>query len=75
MFPPKGMCLEKIGNGSYLNMVAHPDESNSAFFSDQSGKIWLATIPEQSSGATLGLDISRPFVDLSDGVSMIVALG
>ncbi|XP_041010853.1 HIPL1 protein-like [Juglans microcarpa x Juglans regia] len=68
VLPPMGMCLEKIGNGSYLNMVAHPDGSNSAFFSDQSGKIWLATIPEQSSGATLGLDMSRPFMDLSDRV-------
>ncbi|XP_050276945.1 HIPL1 protein-like isoform X1 [Quercus robur] len=65
---PKGLCLEKIGNGSYLNMVAHPDGSNRAFFSNQAGKIWLATIPEQSSGGTLGLDVSRPFIDLTDRV-------
>uniref|UniRef100_A0A2N9EC86 Glucose/Sorbosone dehydrogenase domain-containing protein n=1 Tax=Fagus sylvatica TaxID=28930 RepID=A0A2N9EC86_FAGSY len=65
---PKGLCLEKIGNGSYLNMVAHPDGSNRAFFSDQAGKIWLATIPEQSSGSTLGLNVSKPFIDLTDRV-------
>lgn len=70
LLPPKGLCLEKIGNGSYLNMVAHPDGSNRAFFSDQPGKIWLATIPEQGSGGTLELDASTPFVDLTDIVHL-----
>uniref|UniRef100_A0A6N2LXB1 Glucose/Sorbosone dehydrogenase domain-containing protein n=1 Tax=Salix viminalis TaxID=40686 RepID=A0A6N2LXB1_SALVM len=65
---PRGLCLEKIGNGSYLSMVAHPDGSNRAFFSSQQGKIWLATIPEQGSGKTLGFDESTPFVDLTDEV-------
>lgn len=64
---PKGLCLEKIGNGTYLNMVAHPDGSNRAFFSDQSGKIWLATVPELSKG-TLGLNESDPFLDLTSVV-------
>ncbi|GAA0142090.1 protein-binding activity modulator [Lithospermum erythrorhizon] len=68
ILPPEGMCLEKIGNGSYLNMVAHPDGSNRAFFSDQPGKIWLATIPDIDSGGVLGLDESTPFVDLTDQV-------
>jgi hypothetical protein len=69
LLPPKGMCLEKIGNGSYLNMVAHPDGSNRAFFSEKSGKIWLATIPDQqSSGGSLELDGSSPFLDLTDRV-------
>ncbi|CAI9106330.1 OLC1v1005460C1 [Oldenlandia corymbosa var. corymbosa] len=68
LMPPKGMCLEKIGKGSYLNMAPHPDGSNRAFFSDQPGKVWLATIPEQDSGAALGLDESSPFVDLTDEV-------
>uniref|UniRef100_A0A5B7CBP7 Putative HIPL1 protein-like isoform X1 n=1 Tax=Davidia involucrata TaxID=16924 RepID=A0A5B7CBP7_DAVIN len=73
--PPKGLCLEKIGNGSYLNMVAHPDGSNRAFFSNQPGKIWLATIPEQGSGEKLGLDESIPFVDLTDQVHYDTSFG
>ncbi|KAK4842244.1 hypothetical protein QYF36_018325 [Acer negundo] len=67
-FPSRGLCLEKIGNGSYLNMVAHPDGSDRAFFANQAGKIWLATIPEQGLGGTLGLDESSPFMDLTDQV-------
>ncbi|PQQ06732.1 HIPL1 protein [Prunus yedoensis var. nudiflora] len=51
--PPSGMCLEKIGNGSYLNMVAHPDGSNRVFLSDQPGKVWMATVPEEGSGEML----------------------
>ncbi|CAK7322904.1 unnamed protein product [Dovyalis caffra] len=66
--PTRGLCLEKIGNGSYISMVAHPDGSNRAFFSSQQGKIWLATIPEQGSGETLGLDEPNPFIDLTDEV-------
>ncbi|KZV46644.1 hypothetical protein F511_39286 [Dorcoceras hygrometricum] len=73
--PPKGICLEKIDNGSYLNMVAHPDGSNRAFFSSQPGKIWLATIPDQDSGDTLELDESSPFVDLTDQVHLDAAFG
>ncbi|TYI35625.1 hypothetical protein ES332_A03G089100v1 [Gossypium tomentosum] len=34
---PHGLCLEKIGEGNYLDMVAHPDGSNRAFFSNQQG--------------------------------------
>lgn len=73
--PPSGLCLEKIGNGSYLNMVAHPDGSNRAFFSNQEGKIWLATIPEEGSGGTLGFDESSPFVDLTDEVHLDTQFG
>ncbi|KAL2546811.1 HIPL1 protein [Forsythia ovata] len=73
--PPKGVCLEKIGDGSYLNMVAHPDGSNRAFFSNQAGKIWLATIPDQDSGEVMGLDESSPFVDLTDQVHLDTSYG
>ncbi|MED6151718.1 hipl1 protein [Stylosanthes scabra] len=66
--PPIGLCLEKIGNGSYLSMAAHPDGSNRAFFSSQMGKVWLATLPDKESGGTLKLDESSPFVDLTDQV-------
>ncbi|XP_031268896.1 HIPL1 protein-like [Pistacia vera] len=73
--PPNGLCLEKIGNGSYLNMVAHPDGSNRAFFSNQAGKIWLATIPNHGSGEALDFDESSPFVDLSDEVHLDTTFG
>ncbi|XP_022727602.1 HIPL1 protein-like isoform X2 [Durio zibethinus] len=72
---PHGLCLEKIGNGSYLDMVAHPDGSNRAFFSNQQGKIWLATIPKVGSGGTLELDESNPFIDLTDEVHFDTAFG
>lgn len=65
---PKGLCLERIGNGSYLNMVAHPDGSNRVFLSNQPGKIWLATVPEQGSGGTLEIDEANPFLDITDEV-------
>jgi glucose/arabinose dehydrogenase len=65
---PKGVCLEKIGNGSYLNLAPHPDGSNKAFVSSQAGKIWLATIPEQGSGGALQIDEAHPFLDLTDEV-------
>ncbi|KAH6756965.1 catalytics protein [Perilla frutescens var. hirtella] len=73
--PPSGLCLEKIANGSYLNMVAHPDGSNRAFFSNQQGKIWLATIPNQGSGGALELDESDPFLDLTDQVHFDTQFG
>ncbi|XP_031277728.1 HIPL1 protein-like isoform X1 [Pistacia vera] len=74
-FPPKGLCLEKIGNGSYLTMAAHPDGSNRAFFASQAGKIWLATIPEQGLGGILGIDESSPFIDLTEEVYFVNSFG
>jgi len=65
---PKGLCLERIGNGSYLAMSAHPDGSNRVFLSNQAGKIWLATVPEEGSAGTLDFDESSPFLDISDEV-------
>ncbi|KAK2979745.1 hypothetical protein RJ640_012665, partial [Escallonia rubra] len=75
LLPPKGLCLERIGSGAYINMVAHPDGSNRAFFSNQPGKIWLATVPEQDSGEPLGLDETSPFVDLTDEVHYDTTFG
>ncbi|KAL4583993.1 hypothetical protein LXL04_008581 [Taraxacum kok-saghyz] len=74
-FPPNGMCLEKISNGSYLDMAAHTDGSNRAFFSNQKGQIWLATIPEIGSGRGLDLDESNPFLDLTDEVHFDTQFG
>lgn len=73
--PPPGLCLEKIGNGSYLNMVPHPDGSNRAFFSTQPGVVFLAGIPDQDSGGVLDVDPSSPFVDLTDEVHFDTSFG
>ncbi|XP_077225552.1 HIPL1 protein-like isoform X1 [Tasmannia lanceolata] len=73
--PPSGMCLEKIGNGSYLNLVPHPDGSNRIFLSTQPGQIFLATVPEEGSGGTLELDESNPFLDLTDEVHFDTQFG
>ncbi|XWS32846.1 hypothetical protein CRYUN_Cryun22dG0025100 [Craigia yunnanensis] len=73
--PPSGICLEKIGNGSYLNMVAHPDGSNRIFLSNQAGKFWLATVPEEGSGEIFGIDESKPFLDLTDEIHSDAELG
>uniref|UniRef100_N1QTG9 HIPL1 protein n=1 Tax=Aegilops tauschii TaxID=37682 RepID=N1QTG9_AEGTA len=67
---PKGVCLERIDNGSYayLNMVPHPDGSNRVFLGTQAGKIVLATVPDQGSGGTLQFSEAGLFVDLTDQV-------
>ncbi|XP_021866212.2 HIPL1 protein isoform X1 [Spinacia oleracea] len=72
---PSGLCLEKIGNGSYLSMVPHPDGSNRVFFSNQQGKIWLAKLPKEGSGGVIEFDESRPFLDLSDIVHFDAEFG
>ncbi|CAN6180682.1 unnamed protein product [Urochloa humidicola] len=66
--PMNGMCVERIGNGSYLNMAAHPDGSGRVFVSNQAGKVYLATVPAQGSGGTLGVDAASPFLDITDEV-------
>ncbi|KAF7806146.1 HIPL1 protein [Senna tora] len=66
--PLKGLCLEKIGNGSYLSMVPHPDGSNRAFLANLQGKIWLASIPDEGSNGILEFDESKPFLDISDNI-------
>ncbi|KAL6880712.1 hypothetical protein ACP4OV_012277 [Aristida adscensionis] len=66
--PLNGMCLERIGNGSYLNMAAHPDGSNRVFLSNQAGKVFLATVPAQGSGKPLQVDAASPFLDITDEV-------
>ncbi|KAK4358163.1 hypothetical protein RND71_023773 [Anisodus tanguticus] len=73
--PPNGMCFEKIADGAFLNMVPHPDGSNRAFFANQAGKFWLATIPNQDSGEAMELDESSPFADLTDEVYLDARFG
>lgn len=72
---PKGMCLEKIGNDTYIDMVAHTDGSNRVFFANQKGQIWLATVPEMGSGGTLNIDESNPFLDITDEVHFDTSTG
>ncbi|XP_039130293.1 LOW QUALITY PROTEIN: HIPL1 protein-like [Dioscorea cayenensis subsp. rotundata] len=73
--PPKGVCLERIHNGSYISMSAHPDGSNRIFLSNQAGMIWLATVPEEGSGKTLEFDELNPFVDLTDEIHFDTQFG
>lgn len=73
--PPKGLCLEKLGNSSYLYMVPHPDGSNRVFLCNQQGKIWLAMVPEVGSSQSLMIDESDPFLDLSDQVQFATEMG
>ncbi|KAL4566554.1 hypothetical protein LXL04_030671 [Taraxacum kok-saghyz] len=75
--PPKGLCLEKLGNGSYVYMVPHPDGSNRAFLCTQKGKIWLAMVPEVGSTQGLIIDESESdlFLDLSDQVEFGPEMG
>ncbi|KAI3762818.1 hypothetical protein L1987_53259 [Smallanthus sonchifolius] len=72
---PQGMCLEKLGNESFIDMVALNDGSNRAFFANQKGQIWLATIPETGSGGLLHIDESNPYLDLTDEVHFDTATG
>lgn len=64
----EGICFEKVGDGSYLNMIPHPDGTNRVFLSSQSGKIWIATVPAAGSGKLMMLDEASPFLDISDRV-------
>ncbi|KAM0043852.1 putative quinoprotein glucose dehydrogenase (PQQ, quinone) [Helianthus debilis subsp. tardiflorus] len=73
--PPKGLCLEKLGNSSYLDMVPHPDGSNRVFVCNQQGKIWLAMVPEVGSSQGLMIDESYPFLDLRDQVIFATGMG
>ncbi|WOG95187.1 hypothetical protein DCAR_0414493 [Daucus carota subsp. sativus] len=66
--PIKGLCLEKVGHGSYINMIPDPNVSNRVFVSNQEGKIWLVTMPEAESTEILKMDESKPFLDLTNQV-------
>uniref|UniRef100_A0A1J3G9H1 HIPL1 protein n=1 Tax=Noccaea caerulescens TaxID=107243 RepID=A0A1J3G9H1_NOCCA len=72
---PSGICLEKLANGSYLNLAPHPDGSNRVFLSDQAGKMFLATIPAEGSRELLTIDESNLFLDLTKEVHFDAELG
>ncbi|XP_057859085.2 HIPL1 protein isoform X2 [Cryptomeria japonica] len=71
----EGVCLERIGDEAYLNLVPHPDGSNRVFLSSQAGQVWLATLPDSGSGKQLILNKSNPFIDLSDQMASGAAFG
>ncbi|ESQ47021.1 hypothetical protein EUTSA_v10027668mg [Eutrema salsugineum] len=72
---PSGICLEKLANGSYLNMVPHPDGSNRVFLSDQAGKIYSVSIPPEGSGEILKIDETNLFLDITQEVHFDAELG
>lgn len=72
---PSGICLEKLANGSFLNMEPHPDGSNRVFLSDQAGMMYLATIPSQGSREVLTIDKTNLFLDLTEEVHFDAELG
>ncbi|XWS37420.1 hypothetical protein CRYUN_Cryun19dG0041500 [Craigia yunnanensis] len=72
---PEGLCLEKIENGVYLNLIPHPDVSDRVFLSNQKGKIWLANVPDVGSSEILGIVESQPFLDISDQVLFATEFG
>ncbi|KAJ4959994.1 hypothetical protein NE237_019904 [Protea cynaroides] len=71
--PPSGLCLEKISNVTYIDMVGHTDGSNRVFITDRQGRIWLATV--LGSGGTLGPDKLSLFLDILDEVYVNYDLG
>ncbi|KAJ3686677.1 hypothetical protein LUZ61_015841 [Rhynchospora tenuis] len=64
---PEGICIEKLDNGTFVNMAPHPDGSNRVFLLTQAGKIFLAEVPNNGMG-TLKYNASQPFLDLTDRV-------
>lgn len=60
---------------TYNNFQPHPDGSNRVFLATQSGKLFLATMPPQGSGKTLDIDLTNPFIDLTDVVHFDNELG
>ncbi|CAN8233142.1 unnamed protein product [Cochlearia groenlandica] len=65
---PLGVCLEKLVNESYLNMVPYPDSSNRVFLSNQAGLIYLAKISDEGSREIMGIDENNLFLDLTKEV-------
>lgn len=71
----EGLCLEKIGNGAYINFVPHPNGSNRVFLSNQVGKIWLADVPSVGSSDVLDVVEAKPFLDVTNEVLLDTELG
>ncbi|XP_042487812.1 HIPL1 protein-like [Macadamia integrifolia] len=73
--PPNGLCIERISNGSFLNLAPHPDGSNRIFLGDQMGRIWLVSVPAMGSGETIVVDESNPFLDITNQVHVSDSFG
>ncbi|GAQ81407.1 hypothetical protein KFL_000790320 [Klebsormidium nitens] len=63
-----GMCVEKIGTGTYINMAAIPGSSNLALVASQYGRIRLVTLPAAGSGLNMTGESGTPFLDLSQKI-------
>lgn len=63
--PPIGMCLEKSDAVHTLTLWVTLKGRTRLFFSNQKGRIWLATIPKIESSRGLDLDDSNPFLDFT----------
>ncbi|ONK74813.1 uncharacterized protein A4U43_C03F10400 [Asparagus officinalis] len=69
---PKGLCLERIGNGSYLNMAAHPDGSNRVFLANQAGQ---SRIDDLGLWGNYSIPKDNPYAEDSELQGEIWALG
>ncbi|KAL2611743.1 hypothetical protein R1flu_023435 [Riccia fluitans] len=69
---PQDICIEKVGEDVYLNLVPFPGGSNRVAVSNQAGTVWIATM---EGGKAMVYDISQPFLDISDRVTNQNELG
>ncbi|KAL3683027.1 hypothetical protein R1sor_001049 [Riccia sorocarpa] len=69
---PQDICIEKVADDVYLNLVPFPDGSNRVAVSNQDGTVWIATT---ESGKAMVYNISQPFLDISDRVTNQNELG
>jgi len=70
-----GICLERLaGAATYQGMAVHPDGSGRAFLYTQDGKVSLAMLPPQGSGAALQVDGDGAILDLGLGGRALIRL-
>ena len=70
-----GICLERLaGAATYQGMAVHPDGSGRAFLYTQDGKVSLAMLPPQGSGAALQVDGDGAILDLGLGGQALIRL-
>ncbi|KAL3682587.1 hypothetical protein R1sor_000609 [Riccia sorocarpa] len=70
---PEDICIEKVGEDVYLNLVPFPDGSNRVAISNQDGTVWIGTL--DGPGKPLVYNVSQPFLDISDRVTNENELG
>ncbi|KAL2611351.1 hypothetical protein R1flu_023043 [Riccia fluitans] len=70
---PENICIEKVAEDAYLNLVPFPDGSNRVAVANQAGVVWIGT--QEGPGKVLVYNISRPFLDISERVTNQNELG